>query len=86
MTTKTRKTKITTPTLQELRALFNGKVVASDDPRYESARTVFYGGIDRGHLLVPGNNERVVDVMRRVKFDDRIVVDEVEHLARREDE
>lgn len=30
----------------DLHALFNGRVIAPDDPRYESARTVFYGGID----------------------------------------
>lgn len=35
------------PSISELRALFNGRVIAPDDPRYESARTVFYGGIDR---------------------------------------
>jgi hypothetical protein len=34
------------PSIQELRALFNGRVIAPDDPRYESTRTVFYGGID----------------------------------------
>lgn len=35
------------PSTLELRALFNGRVIAPDDPRYESARTVVYGGIDR---------------------------------------
>lgn len=34
------------PSTLELQALFNGRVIAPDDPRYESARTVFYGGID----------------------------------------
>ncbi len=34
------------PSISELRALFNGRVIAPDDPRYEQARTVFYGGID----------------------------------------
>lgn len=34
------------PSTLDLRALFNGRVIAPDDPRYESARTVFYGGID----------------------------------------
>lgn len=34
------------PSTSDLRALFNGRVIAPDDPRYESARTVFYGGID----------------------------------------
>ena len=35
------------PSTSDLRALFNGSVIAPDDSRYESARTVFYGGIDR---------------------------------------
>lgn len=35
------------PSTSDLRVLFNGRVIAPDDPRYESARTVFYGGIDR---------------------------------------
>jgi FAD/FMN-containing dehydrogenase len=34
------------PSTSDLLALFNGRVIAPDDPRYESARTVFYGGID----------------------------------------
>ena len=35
------------PSTSDLRALFNGRVIAPDDARYEQARTVFYGGIDR---------------------------------------
>lgn len=35
------------PSTSDLRALFNGRVIAPDDHRYDSARTVFYGGIDR---------------------------------------
>ena len=34
------------PSITELRALFNGRVIAPDDPGYEKARTVFPGGID----------------------------------------
>ena len=34
------------PSISELRALFNGRVIAPDDSRYEQARTIFYGGID----------------------------------------
>ena len=34
------------PSTSDLRALFNGRVITPDDPHYESARTVFYGGID----------------------------------------
>jgi FAD/FMN-containing dehydrogenase len=37
---------LASPSASDLRALFNGRVIAPDDPRYESARTVFYGGID----------------------------------------
>ena len=50
MATKKRSTLLDTkpasPSTSDLRALFNGRVIAPDDPRYESARTVFYGGID----------------------------------------
>ena len=46
MTVNTRSTSLVTPSISELRALFNGRVIAPDDPRYEQARTVFYGGID----------------------------------------
>lgn len=35
------------PSTLDLQALFNGRVIAPDDPRYESARTVVYGGFDR---------------------------------------
>ncbi len=40
-------TRSSVPSPSDLRALFNGRVIAPDDPRYESARTVFYGGVDR---------------------------------------
>lgn len=50
MTTTSRSTLLdktsASPSTSDLRALFNGRVIAPDDPRYESARTVFYGGID----------------------------------------
>lgn len=39
--------KTNTPSISELRALFNGRVIAPGDPKYDEARTVFYGGIDR---------------------------------------
>lgn len=35
------------PSIEELRALFNGRVIAPDSPGYDAARTVFPGGIDR---------------------------------------
>jgi FAD/FMN-containing dehydrogenase len=41
------KTNPGTPSISELRALFNGRVIAPDDAGYDQARTVFYGGIDR---------------------------------------
>ncbi|NWG05590.1 MAG: FAD-binding oxidoreductase [Chloroflexi bacterium] len=37
----------TSPSTSDLRALFNGRVIAPDDPRYETARKVFAGNIDR---------------------------------------
>ena len=33
--------------VSELRAALNGRVISPDDPAYDKARTVFYGGIDR---------------------------------------
>ena len=33
--------------ISELRADFNGRVIASGDAEYDKARTVFYGGVDR---------------------------------------
>ena len=54
---------------QELRALFNGRVIAPDDPRYEQARTVFYGGVDRHPAAIvrvadAGDVSRLVSVAR----------------------
>lgn len=47
MTVNSHSTSLVPPSISELRALFNGRVIAPDDERYEKARTVFYGGIDR---------------------------------------
>jgi hypothetical protein len=33
--------------LPRLRAAFDGQVIAPDDPGYDQARTLFYGGWDR---------------------------------------
>ena len=57
------------PSIQELRALFNGRVIAPDDPRYEQARTVFAGGIDRCPAAIvrvadAGDVSRLVSVAR----------------------
>ena len=46
MTISNRSNSLVAPSISELRALFNGRVIAPDDERYEKARTVFYGGID----------------------------------------
>jgi FAD/FMN-containing dehydrogenase len=34
-------------TISDLRAALTGRVIAPDDPEYDAARTVFYGGINR---------------------------------------
>ena len=49
MTTKKESTLVDTnlASPSELRAHFNGRVLAPDDSGYEQARTIFYGGIDR---------------------------------------
>ena len=57
------------PSISELRALFNGRVIAPDDPRYEQARTVFYGGVDRCPAAIvrvadAGDVSRLVSVAR----------------------
>ena len=57
------------PSTSELRALFNGRVIAPDDPRYEQARTVFYGGIDRRPAAIirvadAGDVSRLVSLAR----------------------
>jgi FAD/FMN-containing dehydrogenase len=38
---------VDTPCITDLRSLFNGGVIAPEDAQYDTARTVFYGGIDR---------------------------------------
>ena len=45
MIIKNRSSSLATPSITELKALFNGRVIAPDDARYEQARTVFYGMI-----------------------------------------
>ena len=40
-------TGLAVPSIADLRALFNGRVIAPGDLGYDKARTVFYGGVDR---------------------------------------
>jgi len=76
MTTKTRTTsqKITPPSVSELRALFNGKVIAPDDSRYEAVRTPFYGGMDKHPTAIvrvadAGDVSRLVSLAREYGFE-----------------
>ena len=62
------------PSTSELRALFNGRVITPDDPRYESARTVFYGGADRHPAAIvrvadAGDVSRLVSLAREHGFE-----------------
>src|SRR5215210_2593854 len=38
--------------IQRLRADLNGRVISPEDPGYDEARTVFYGGFDRYPALI----------------------------------
>jgi FAD/FMN-containing dehydrogenase len=66
--------KIFPPSVSELRALFNGRVIAPDDPRYESARKVVSGNIDRRPSAIirvadAGDVSRLVSLAREHGFD-----------------
>lgn len=78
MTTNKRSTvteaKPASPSTSDLRALFNGRVIAPDDPRYVQARTVFYGGVDRHPAAIvrvadAGDVSRLVSLAREVGFE-----------------
>lgn len=78
MTTQNRTARLNTssasPSTSDLRALFNGRVIAPDDPRYESARTVVYGGIDRRPSAIirvadAGDVSRLVSLAREHGFE-----------------
>ncbi|MBI5964367.1 MAG: FAD-binding oxidoreductase [Chloroflexi bacterium] len=69
MKVKSHPTSQIAPSISELRTLFNGRVIAPDDPRYEQARTVFYGGIDCHPAAIvrvagAGDVSRLVSVAR----------------------
>lgn len=38
--------------IPKLRTIFRGQIIAPDDPEYDQARTVFYGGIDRRPAVI----------------------------------
>ncbi|MGW8251708.1 MAG: FAD-binding oxidoreductase, partial [Anaerolineales bacterium] len=63
-------TDLSVPSINELRALFNGRVIAPDDPRYDQARTLFYGGMDRRPAAIvrvadAGDVSRLVTLARQ---------------------
>jgi FAD/FMN-containing dehydrogenase len=66
--------KILPPSISELRDLFNGRVIAPDDPRYEEARTPFYGGVDKHPAAIvrvadAGDVSRLVSLAREHGFE-----------------
>lgn len=66
--------KILPPSISELRALFNGRVIAPDDPRYESARRVASGNIDHRPSAIirvadAGDVSRLVSLAREHDFE-----------------
>jgi len=78
MTTKKRPISLeatpASPSTSELRALFNGRVIAPEDTGYERAREVFYGGIDRRPAAIirvadAGDVSRVVSLARETGFE-----------------
>ena len=58
---------LTTLLIPQLRAALNGRVIAPDDARYDQARTVFYGGIDRRPAVIV-RVEDATDVARIVSL------------------
>jgi len=45
-------TNVTTISIPQLRAAFNGRVIAPGDAGYDQARTIFYGGFDRRPAVI----------------------------------
>ena len=69
MTAGNRSNSLVAPSISELRALFNGRVIDPEDERYEQARTVFYGGLDRRPAAIvrvadAGDVARLVSLVR----------------------
>src|SRR5690349_4749576 len=58
---------LNTISIPKLRSEFKGHVIAPDDPDYNQARTVFYGGVDR-HPAVIIKVADVNDVVRVVNL------------------
>jgi FAD/FMN-containing dehydrogenase len=56
-----------TISIPQLRASLNGRVITPEDPTYDEARTVFYGGIDRHPALIVRARD-ATDVSRVVRL------------------
>jgi hypothetical protein len=59
----------TTISIPQLRAALNGRVISPQDPAYDEARTIFYGGFDRRPAAIvrvadPSDVSRVVTLAR----------------------
>ena len=58
---------VSIPAIQQLRAVFEGQVIAPNDASYDQARTVYYGGIDRRPALIV-RVKNATDVSRAVSL------------------
>ena len=58
--------------IEEIRAAFQGSVIAPDDSGYETARQAFYGGIDNHPAVIirPRNRDEVARAVRFLLDDD----------------
>lgn len=64
----------TTLSIPQLRAAFNGRVIAPDDARYDEARAVFYGGIDHRPAVIirvadAADVARVISLARETRLE-----------------
>lgn len=55
------------PALEELRSLFNGRLITPDDPRYDQARTLFYGDFDH-HPAAIIRAQDAADISRAISY------------------